>query len=157
VIESPCIKPGTVTQTAYDHYSALRWMEDNWNLSHLAEASAEGLQPFGTDVFTNSECNTGLAATKGGGGGGGSSGPATRLKVTPHRTPAGKVRLFHFSLTSKTASCRAGAIIHFAGHKTHTSRKGNARIKVKLPHPGKWTAVARPKACKASKAIVHAR
>jgi len=157
VLESPCIKPGTVTQTAYNHYSALRWMEDNWNLSHLAEASTEGLQPFGTDVFTNSECDTGLAAKGGGGGGGGSSGPATRLKATPHRAPAGKVRLFHFSLTSKTASCRVGAIIHFAGHKTHTSRKGKARIKVKLSHPGKWTAVARPKSCKLSKAIVYAR
>jgi hypothetical protein len=67
------------------------------------------------------------------------------------------LRLFHLRLSSATASCRAGAIIHFAGHKTHTSRKGLARIKAKLPHPGRWTAVARPKSCRPAKATVRAR
>jgi phosphatidylinositol-3-phosphatase len=160
VLESPCIKPGTVSQISYNHFSALRWMEDNWALSHLADASTEGLRPFGTDVFTNPECNTGLVT--GGGGGGGSGGPgttlpATRLKVTPRRVAAGMVQMFHISLSSATSSCRAAAIVHFDGHKTHTSRKGKARIRARLPHPGKWTAVARPKACKPSKATVRAR
>jgi len=65
--------------------------------------------------------------------------------------------MFYLSLTSGTISCREAAIIHFAGHKTHTSRKGKARIKARLKHPGKWTAVARPKARKSSKATVRAR
>jgi hypothetical protein len=162
VIDSPCIKPGTETQLSYNHYSALRWMEDNWGLAHLADASTEGLRPFGTDVFTNPECTTGLTATPGagggaGGGGPGSSGPATHLKIAPGKVKAGTLQMFHLSLTSGTVSCREAAIIHFAGHKTHTSRKGKARIKARLPHSGKFTAVARPKACKLSKATVRAR
>jgi hypothetical protein len=35
VIDSPCIDPGTETQLSYNHFSALRWMEDNWGLAHL--------------------------------------------------------------------------------------------------------------------------
>jgi hypothetical protein len=134
-------------------------MEDNWGLSHLADASTEGLRPFGTDVFTNPECTTGLTPSGGDGGaaGAGSRGPETHLKVTPRKVKAGTLTMFHLSLTSGTISCREAAIIHFAGHKTHTSRKGKARIKARLSHPGKWTAVARPKACKASKASVRAR
>ncbi len=30
VIESPCIKPGTISLDDYNHFAALRWMEDNW-------------------------------------------------------------------------------------------------------------------------------
>jgi hypothetical protein len=163
VIDSPCIKPGTEAPLSYNHFSALRWMEDNWGLAHLGDAGTEGLRPFGTDVFTNPECTTGLTGTGGGGGGGGaggaagSSGPPTHLKITPRKVPAGTLQMFHLSLTSGTVSCRVAAIIHFAGHKTHTSRKGKARVKARLPHPGKFTAVARPKACKLSKATVRAR
>jgi hypothetical protein len=164
IIESPCIKPGTETQLSYNHYSALRWMEDNWGLTHLADASTEGLRPFGTDVFTNPDCTTGLATGPGGGGGGkgaggvgGSSGPPTRLKITPRKVKAGIPQMFHLSLTSGIVSCREAALVRFAGHKTHTSRKGKARIKARLKHPGKFTAVARPKACKQSKASVRAR
>ena len=64
VIDSPCIEPKTTTQIAYNHFSALRWMEDNWGLAHLADASPANLRPFGTDVFSNPECNTGLAARR---------------------------------------------------------------------------------------------
>ncbi|MDX6653676.1 MAG: acid phosphatase, partial [Solirubrobacterales bacterium] len=160
-IDSPCIKPGTETQLSYNHFSALRWMEDNWGLTHLGAAGTEGLRPFGTDVFTDPECTTGLTGTGGGGGGAGgaagSSGPPTHLKITPRKVKAGTLQMFHLSLTSGTVSCREAAIIHFAGHKTHTSRKGKARITARLPHPGKFTAVARPTACKLSKATVHAR
>ena len=39
VLESPCIKPGTVSEDSYNHFSALRWMEDNCGLEHLADAS----------------------------------------------------------------------------------------------------------------------
>ena len=72
VIESPCIKPGTVSEADYNHYSALRWIEDNFGLAHLAEASAEGLRPFGSDVFNEPAC--GSSAAGGGSGGGGSGG-----------------------------------------------------------------------------------
>jgi phosphatidylinositol-3-phosphatase len=169
VIESPCIKPGTISLDDYNHFAALRWMEDNWGLPHLADASTEALRPFGTDIFDNPECNSGLKAETGGGGGGsggkgakgGPSGPgapkpATHLKITPRHVPAGKPALFHLTLKSATPSCRANAPIHLDGHKTHTSRKGTARIRAKLP-AGRWTAVARPPACKSAKSFIHAR
>ena len=106
-------------------------------LAHLADASTEGLRPFGTDVFSNPECTTGLPGGPGAGGGGagggsGATGPATHLKITPRKVKVGTLQIFHLSLTSGTVSCREAAIIHFAGHKTHTSRKGKARIKARL-------------------------
>jgi hypothetical protein len=55
VMLSPCIAPGTVTQTAYNHYSMLRSVEDIFNLPHLAYASLPGEASFGTDVF-NQQC-----------------------------------------------------------------------------------------------------
>jgi len=52
VLLSPFIQPGTVSYTAYNHYSLLRTVEDFFGLSHLGEAGAPGLQPMGADVFT---------------------------------------------------------------------------------------------------------
>lgn len=168
VLESPCIKPGTISLNDYNHYSALRWAEDNWGLPHLADASTEGLRPFGADIFTNPECNSGLRNESGGGGGGGSGGrgdgsgagagakPVTRLRITPRHVPAGRLELFHLRLKSGSAACRSNAPVQLDGHKTHTSRKGVARIRAKLP-AGRWTAVARPRGCKAAKAFVRAR
>jgi hypothetical protein len=52
VLLSPCIKPGTVTSVAYNHYSMLRSVEDVFGLGHLGYAGLPGVRPFGTDVFT---------------------------------------------------------------------------------------------------------
>jgi hypothetical protein len=54
VLLSTYIKPGTVTQTSYNHYSLLRSSEDLFGLAHLGYASADGLTPLGADVFTGS-------------------------------------------------------------------------------------------------------
>jgi hypothetical protein len=54
VLLSPYIKPGTVSQTAYNHYSLLRSFEDLFGLAHLGYAAADGLAPLGPDVFTGS-------------------------------------------------------------------------------------------------------
>jgi hypothetical protein len=50
---SPFVAPGTVTPTPYNHYSYLRSMEDLFGLAHLGYAAADGLVPFGGDVYTN--------------------------------------------------------------------------------------------------------
>jgi Phosphoesterase family len=60
---SPFIKPGTVSNTDYNHYSTLRSLEDifqvAWaspgldNEGHIGYADQPGLAPFGPDVFTN--------------------------------------------------------------------------------------------------------
>jgi hypothetical protein len=60
IVLSPCIKPGTTVQTAYNHYSMLRSVEDNFSLPHLGYAGQAGLQPFGTAVLNRAKCNTRL-------------------------------------------------------------------------------------------------
>jgi phospholipase C len=51
VILSPFVKAGTVSDVAYNHYSTLRWIEDQFGLPHLGYAAANGLVTFGEDVF----------------------------------------------------------------------------------------------------------
>ena len=46
------IKPGTVSNVPYNHYSLLRSVEDLFELPHLLYAGQAGLASFGKDVFT---------------------------------------------------------------------------------------------------------
>ncbi len=55
VLLSPFIKPGTVSDVPYNHYSMLRSVEDLFGLKHLGYAGESGLAAFGADVYTNSE------------------------------------------------------------------------------------------------------
>lgn len=159
VLVSPCIKPGTVTQTAYNHYSTLLWTEENFGLSPLGYASTSGLSTFGTDVFSNPGCDTGLSGTSPNGSGGAAAGsePRSRLHVRPRRPAAGKRQLFRFRLSSAVAACRAGATIRFGGHRAKTNRRGRAHMKLRLRHAGKRVAVARAPGCKPAKAPVRVR
>lgn len=52
VLLSRFIKPGTVTNVPYNHYSLLRSVEDIFGLPHLGYAGQRGLASFGKDVFT---------------------------------------------------------------------------------------------------------
>jgi hypothetical protein len=52
VLVSPLIRPGTVSQTPYNHYALLRSIEDFFGLDHLGYAATRGLKSFGKDVFT---------------------------------------------------------------------------------------------------------
>ena len=51
VVLSPFIQPGTVSHVPYNHYALLRWIEDQFTLSHLGYAADSGLAVFGADVF----------------------------------------------------------------------------------------------------------
>ncbi|MDE3132827.1 MAG: hypothetical protein KGL15_02040 [Acidobacteriota bacterium] len=63
VLISPYIRPGTVSNTYYNHYSLLRSLEDIFQVKHGAPgldggghvgyAAQPGLAPFGPDVFTH--------------------------------------------------------------------------------------------------------
>ncbi|MGO9788031.1 MAG: alkaline phosphatase family protein, partial [Solirubrobacteraceae bacterium] len=63
VLISEYIKPGTVSNRYYNHYSWLRTMEDLFNVApsspgldgkgHIGYAAQSGLAPFGRDVFSN--------------------------------------------------------------------------------------------------------
>jgi hypothetical protein len=56
VMVSPCIKPGTVSEQKYNHYSLLRSLESNFKLPYLGYAGQTGLRPFGCDIFTRPSC-----------------------------------------------------------------------------------------------------
>lgn len=51
VLLSPFIKPGTVSDVPYNHYSMLRSIEDMFGLSHLGYAGQMDLVTFGEDIF----------------------------------------------------------------------------------------------------------
>lgn len=51
VLLSPCIAPGTVTNTAYNHYSMLGSVEDLFGLSHLGYAGLPQETTFGADLY----------------------------------------------------------------------------------------------------------
>jgi hypothetical protein len=63
VLISPYIRPGTVSDVYYNHYSWLRTMEDLFDVAgaspgvdghgHIGYAAQPGLAPFGPDVFNN--------------------------------------------------------------------------------------------------------
>jgi hypothetical protein len=52
VVLSPMVRPGTVSDEPYNHYSLLRTIEDLFRVTHLGFAGQPGLRPFGSDVFT---------------------------------------------------------------------------------------------------------
>jgi hypothetical protein len=52
VLLSRFIRPGTVSNVPYNHYSLLRTVEDVFKLPHLGYAGRPGLASFGRDVFT---------------------------------------------------------------------------------------------------------
>jgi phosphatidylinositol-3-phosphatase len=51
VLVSRFIKPGTISETAYNHYSLLKSIEDSFDVEHLGYARQIGLKSFGKDVF----------------------------------------------------------------------------------------------------------
>lgn len=58
VVLSPLVRPGTVSDVAYNHYAALRWVEDVFGVPHLGYAAAPGLTTFGSDLFTRAPVST---------------------------------------------------------------------------------------------------
>lgn len=52
VLLSPFIRPGSVSEVHYNHYSLLRSIEDAFGLKHLGHAGGRQVKSFGNDVFT---------------------------------------------------------------------------------------------------------
>lgn len=149
VMVSPCIKPGTVTDTAYNHYSLLRWTEDNFGLAHLANAGASGLSAFGSDVFSRPSCDVSAAEAEA------RAAAKTRLRVSPVKVVAGRKQVFRFRLRSNLAACRVGATIRFAGRRIKTDRGGRARLSLRPHGGGRRFAVARAAGCRPARAAVR--
>jgi hypothetical protein len=55
VLLSPCIAPGTVSRTPYNHYTMLGSVENIFGLSHLGYAQLPGETYFGSDIY-NRRC-----------------------------------------------------------------------------------------------------
>jgi hypothetical protein len=56
VMVSSCIRPGTVSDVPYNHYSLLRSIEGNFGLPYLGYAGQAGLRAFGDDVLNRPDC-----------------------------------------------------------------------------------------------------
>src|SRR6202044_2123183 len=125
VMISPYIRPGTVSDVYYNHYSTLRSLEDIFQVSHdrgktdpgssgldgeghIGYAAQPGLAPFGGDVFTNAT----------------TPGTTTVTVTTPGTTTPGKTTtvvycvvpklkgdsLTEANLLLKVAQCKVGKI-----------------------------------------------
>jgi hypothetical protein len=127
---SPCIRPGTVSDHAYNHYSQLRWIEANFGLTYLGYAGQQDLKPFGSDVFTQPGCEE-----------------QPQLKVRPRHPHAGKRTAFRFRVNSPLRRCRQGVRIGFAGKHRKTNVKGKARIAKRFAKAGVRIARARAPGC----------
>jgi hypothetical protein len=117
---SPCIAAGTTSDRPYNHYSLLRWTEDNFGLSHLGFAAQAGLQTFGNDVFTRPGC---------------SEQPS--LKVKPRHPRAGKRIAFRIQVVSPLQRCKQKVRVRFAGKHKRTNLKGKVRIRKRFFKAGK--------------------
>jgi hypothetical protein len=127
---SPCIQPGTVSSHDYNHYSQLRWVEDNFGLTYLGYAGQQDLKSFGSDVFTQPGCEE-----------------QPQLKVRPRHPRAGKRTVFRFRVDSPLDRCKQGVLIRFAGKHRRTDANGVARIRKRFFHKGVRVARARTPGC----------
>ncbi|MFL5905984.1 MAG: alkaline phosphatase family protein [Solirubrobacterales bacterium] len=100
---SPCIAPGTVTHEDYNHYSLLRWVEDNFDLPHLGYAGqANGVNSFDAKVLSDPTC----------GEGGGGTTTTTTTSSTTTTTTTGTTTTTPTDSTTTTAGSggTAGAV-----------------------------------------------
>jgi hypothetical protein len=137
---SPCISPGTVTDSPYNHYSLLRWTEDNFGLSHLGYAAQAGLQPFGDDVFTRPGCEE-----------------QPTLKVRPRHPKAGKRTVFRIRIASPLQRCKQNVRVRFAGKHRRANLKGKVRIRRRFFKAGKRVVRAKAPSCDLSRKRIRIR
>jgi hypothetical protein len=137
---SPCIQPATVSDHAYNHYSQLRWIEDNFGLGYLGYAGQQDLKTFGPDVFTQPGCED-----------------QPKLKVRPRHPHAGKRTAFRFRIDSPLRRCKQGVRIGFAGKHRKTNAKGKARIAKRFSHRGVHVARMKAPTCDLARKRVRIR
>lgn len=82
--------------------------------------------------------------------------PAMHLVVTPRRAEAGDRVHFSFHVRSHAARCRRGVLIHFAGERVRTNRRGRAHLVHRLRHAGRHRARATKAGCRTVVATVKA-
>lgn len=139
VMLSPCIRPRTVTLDAYNHYSMLRSMENNFGLPRLGYAAQQGLDAFGADILNRRAC-----------------GERINLRVTPRHPAVGELTTFHFRARAVSPHCISRVKIRFAGEATRTGRRGRAKLEASLDSAGRHRAIATKAGCRRGRARVRA-
>jgi hypothetical protein len=158
VFVSQYIQPGSVNQTAYNHYSMLRSVEDIFGLPHLAFAAADGLKAFDSDVFNAASPGSPGGST--GGGTGGSSKHRLRISVAhvPHRCVA---RGFTARVSIRTTSGvrRARAYVDRHSVKRSSHRRFKVRVNARRLRTGRHrlTVMAADRAGKRARRTVKFR
>jgi phosphatidylinositol-3-phosphatase len=138
VLLSPYVKPGSVNDTPYNHYSLLRSTEDLFGLPHLAYAAQEGLKPFEEDVFNRPGGPPSKGGTKG-------QGKYPRPRVAVRGVPRGCVRKA-FRAKVKASSKHLKRVNVMADRKVVARRRAKSfkvRVKVAKLKPGKHRLTAR--------------
>ena len=128
VLLSPFIEPGSTTKESYNHYSLLRSVEDIFGLPHLAFAAADGLKPFGSDVY-NSAANG--SSGGGTGGGGGTTGGPARLRIAVRGVPRRCTSRGFRARVSIRASRGLRAARTYVDHRT-VKRTGKTRFSLRV-------------------------
>jgi hypothetical protein len=139
VLLSPCITPGTVDETPYNHYSMLRSIEDLFGLDHLGFAGQDGLVTFSEgNVFA--------------------SGPCVSIDLTrkPRKAEVGKKTRFRFQVTSVADECVHGVEIRFAGKRAFTDDAGRAKIRTTLKSERRYRVRATKGGCDPDSARIKA-
>jgi hypothetical protein len=136
VLLSPCIKRRTVNRHPYNHYSMLRWVEDNFGLPHLGYAGQAGLKPFDSKVLNRRGCRA-----------------RVHLRVRPKHPDAGSATTYKLKARSYSPACRARVRIRFAGRTVRTNRRGRARVTANLA-PGRHIAKGKKPGCRPGRRAV---
>jgi hypothetical protein len=140
VLLSPYVKPGSVNDTPYNHYSLLRSTEDMFGLPHLAYAAQEGLKPFEEDVFNR----PGGPPVNSGNNGGGGDYPAPRVSVKGVPRSGCVRRSFRARIraTSKRLK-RVNVMVDRKSVARRQRKSFKVRVKVAKLRPGKHQLTAR--------------
>lgn len=139
VLLSPCIRPGTVNKTPYNHYSMLRSVEDSFGLPHLGYADTQGLKPLGSKALNRPSC-----------------GEQMHLHASPGHAPARARTGFHFKVKAPLRRCRVGVRVRFAHQRVRTGHRGVAIVHAKLHGAGSHYAAARKHGCRDARTVVTA-
>jgi hypothetical protein len=123
VLLSNYIKPGTVSNVQYNHYSLLRSAEDIFALAHLGYAGSAGLKPFGSDIFTNPG-GTPLPPPK---------KPTVRLGGVPRSCVSAK---FHVQVTATAVGLRK-VVVKVDDRVLRSTRSASFKVTVSPRHNGK--------------------
>ncbi len=131
---SPCIKPGTVDKTDYNHYSQLKWVEQNFGLGLLGYADDKKLATW-DGILNKPTCGQ----------------TATVKSVKPATARKGAKTNFTVKVKAQFSDCTAGVTVKVGGKSAKTNKNGVAKVKAKFGSTGRKTVTAKKPGCATGK------